>query len=172
MLKRALLVCLSVLAVTTSLSAEKITKIAVVDLNKVMAFYYNDSRVMQEIDKKKKEFQAEMLKQNDEIKDLDAKRQEAKKKGDDIRVLELEREIAKKKEYLKEYIKTKEQELSRMNDRARRNLTMAEDIVAAIKFVSESNGYSIVLNSADPHLIWWGFDVDITDLVLKELSKR
>jgi outer membrane protein len=170
--KKLSLLALLVLVLVSAVSAEKITKVAVVDLNKVMAFYYNDSRVMQEIEKKRKEFQTEILRMNDEIKDLETKKQEAKKKGDDTRALELDKEIFQKKEYLKEYIKVKEQQLSQMNDRASQQLTMAEDIVNAIRFVSESNGFSLVLNSADPHLIWWGFDVDITDLVLKELSKK
>ena len=171
MVKKGLFFVFVTMVCVLPVFSEQITKIAVVDMNKVLAVYYDDAYIVKEIEKRKKEYQDEIVKQDAEIKKLEEKKRDAEKKGDEARALDLENQIMKKKDYLKEYISVKEEQLNSLSNRANQQLTVAEDIINAIKFVSESNGYSIVLNSADPFLVWWNFEVDITDEVLQFLLK-
>ena len=152
--------------------SEQITKIAVVDLTKVKSVYYDDTYLMKEIEKRKKEFQEEIIQIDGEIKKLEEKKADAEKKGDDVRVLELESQIEQKKNYLKEFIKVKNEQLNNLNNRAMQQLKMDEEITDAIKFIQESKGYSLVFDSADPYLIMWNHDVDITDDVLQYLLRN
>jgi Skp family chaperone for outer membrane proteins len=45
-------------------------------------------------------------------------------------------------------------------------------MTSAIEFIAESEGYSVILNKASNLFLFFVPEVDITDLVIAELSRR
>ncbi len=154
------------------LPAENITKVAVLDYSRILSAFYKDSQAVRELEELKQSFQEESQKIQDEIKILEARKLDAENDGNTSRALELDNEIFKKKNYLRDYIRVKNAQLSEMNKSLSQNMTLVKEINEEIQYVAESNGFSLVFKKSDPDLLWWNYEVDITDQVLQRLMSR
>jgi len=152
--------------------ADQITKVAVIDYSSILSTFYRDSKAVRELEEKKKEYQEEIIRYNSEIIDLEDRKLNAESRGDDNQALDLDNEIFRKKEFLREYIRVKGAQLAGQNRTLSQNLTLVNEILDVIQYIAEKNGYSLVLKRSDPNLIWWNFEVDITEEVLDELKRR
>lgn len=171
-MKKAVAVLMILMACLTMVSAENITKVAVLDYSRILSAFYKDSQAVRELEELKGDFQEESLKIQDEIKILEARKLDAENDGDNSKALELDNEIFKKKNYLRDFIRVKNAQLAEMNKSLSQNMTLVNEINEEIQYVAESNGYSLVFKKSDPSLLWWNYEVDITDQVLQRLMSR
>jgi outer membrane protein len=156
------------------LAAQQMTRIAVLDLQKVIASYPRDSGALKAFEQNKAQVQAEIYVQGAEINKLQAQRAALEGSGDKAGAQRLDGEISRKTEALREYVKVKKAEL----DEQYRKLPVADSFTQAvmklIETIAVSNGYSIVLNlsSADSVMsgfIWYSPEINVTDEVIQAL---
>lgn len=153
------------------LGAEQITKVAVLDYAKILSAFYVDSAEARRIEKMKTDFANEVRKLQDEIQSLEERKIIAMSRGNARDELNLESKIQEKKQYYQEYIRIKGNQIQQAVAGLGSSNELAREILDTIQFVAESNGFSIVLNRSDPNLLWWAYEVDITDLVLQQLVR-
>jgi len=156
------------------MGAQQITRLAVVDLNRIITTYSKDSTALRDFELKKSQIQSEIDRMGEEIKRLLSQRLDADKISDKIASLKLEAEATKRTEYLKEYIKTKQAELDGDAKQLGASSRFVEDVYRQIQMIAESEGFSLVLNlkSADSVMgavIWYSPMIDITDKVIQGL---
>lgn len=171
-MKKTVLWLMLALAGLAPAAAETITKVAVLDYSRILSAFYKDSRAVRELEELKSHFQEESLSIQEEIKILESRKLDAENDGDNSRVLELDNEIFKKKNYLRNYIQAKNAQLAEMNRDLSRNMDLVNEINQEIQFVAESQGFSLVFKKSDPNLLWWNYEVDITDKVIDRLMNR
>jgi len=171
-MKRACIFVMLLISVVSFLPAEKITKVAVLDYSRILSAFYKDSQAVRELEEMKNQFQEESQKIQNEINILESRKLDAENNGNTARALELDNEIFNRKKYLRDYIRVKNAQLSEMNRNLNQNLTLVNEIIEEVQYVAESSGYSIVFKKSDPNLLWWNYEVDITDQVLQRLMNR
>ena len=154
---------------TIPLSAEQITKVAVLDYTRILSAFYADSAEARRIDEMKTVFAQEVRRLQDEIQTLEEKKLDAENSGDSRSALDLDSAIQDKKQYYQEYVRVRGNQIQQAAANLGSSNELARDILKEIQYIAESNGYSIVLKRSDPDLLWWSYEVDITDLVLQRL---
>ncbi|MCL2705049.1 MAG: OmpH family outer membrane protein [Spirochaetaceae bacterium] len=155
------------------LYSQQIVRIGVLDYSKVISSLSSgDSRALQEIDRLVKSYEEGLDNIRKDIASLEEKKLYFASQGDDFNALKMEEQITKKREYMNEYSRVR---LQNIEDRKKRIMLSPEflvQILREIEYIAESEGFSMVLNSRDPNLIWWSQSVDITDLVIKRLAPK
>jgi len=154
-----------------NLGAEQITKVAVLDYARILSAFYVDSAEARRIESMKKNFANEVRRLQDEIQSLEERKITAMAHGNARDELNLESKIQEKKQYYQEYVRIKGNQIQQAVAGLGSSNELAKEILDTIQLVAESNGFSIVLNRADPNLLWWIYEVDITDLVLQQLIR-
>ena len=156
-----------------AVSAQHITRFAVVDTSRIYATFLSDSRSVREYQAKQAKYQAETQRMSDEIIALRQKKVDADAVGRTDIVQKYQAEIDAKTSFLLEYSKACNDELAML----RKNL-VSDDVFyarlyAAIKKIAESQGYTMVLNLQQGEaIIWYSPTVDITETVIRELSSN
>jgi outer membrane protein len=167
-------ILIALLGAAALASAQQITRIAVVDLNRVIAAYSRDAGPYKDFELRKSQIQTEIDRMGEEIRRLQSQKVDADKAGDRQGSLRFDSDIYKKTEFLKDYVRTKQAELE---DQARK-LTISspfvQQVYKMIQQIAETEGYSLVLNlkSADSvvnSVIWYSPMIDITDKVIQIL---
>jgi len=153
-----------------SLYSQQLTRVAVVDLTKVYAAFFRDSRVVRDFEERSAGVQAEIDKMTKEIQELRAKRVDLVNKGDQAGALKLENEIYRKSEFMREYYAVKTAELEDQRRKLAASDSFMEQVHGEIRSIAESEGYSIVLPIKE--IIWYSPAVDITDKVIQNLAGR
>src|SRR5574344_521311 len=95
MMHKYVLVSALLLISSAELSAQQITKFAVVDTNRVYQAYFRNSAPVRNYESKKAEFQEEIDKQTEDLKDLQKKKLEYEKNGDASNAMKVQSEITK-----------------------------------------------------------------------------
>jgi outer membrane protein len=153
-----------------SLSAQQLTRFAVVDLPKVYAAFFRDSRAVREFEERSARVQSEIDRMTREIQDLKSKQADMVLKGDQAQALKLENESYRKSEFLKEYYTVKTAELEDQRKKLSQSGTFLEQVHNEIRSIAESEGYSAVLPVKD--VIWYSPTVDITDKLIQNLLEK
>ena len=166
-MKRLFLISLTALA--ASVGAEQITKVAVLDYSRILTAFYADSVEARRIDEMKRHFAEEVKKIQEEIQSLEESRLDAQTDGDNQAVLDLDSLIQERKQYYQEYVRIRGNQIQQASANLGSSSALAQEILREIQYVAEANGFSIVLKSSDPNLLWWGYGTDITQMVLKRL---
>jgi outer membrane protein len=155
------------------LSAQQLTRFAVVDLPRVYVTFFRDSRAVREFEEKSTRVQVEIDRMTKEIQDLKVTQLAAEEKGDREQALRIESDIYRKSEFLKEYYRTKTAELEDEKSKLVQSGTFLEQVYNEIRSIAESEGYSMVLNSKEnDSILWYSHSVDITDKVINNLRAR
>ncbi|GHT49254.1 outer membrane protein [Spirochaetia bacterium] len=158
-----------------SAHAQQITKFAVVDYAKVITFFQKESKAVKDFDAASKKIQDEIDRQTKDIQTLKNAQAEAALKSEDSKVKALDAEITKKTNILKDYYQSKTVELEEQKKKisSASGSDFSDQLNDALRFVAESNGYSMVLNKNDNRIIvWYSSSVDITDKVIERLNAR
>jgi outer membrane protein len=156
-----------------SLFAQQLTRFAVVDLPKVYTAFFRDSRAVREFEERGARVQTEINKMTKEIQELKAKHADAVLAGDQGQALRLESDINKKSEFLKEYYTIKTAELEEQKKRLSQSESFLEQVYGEIRYIAESEGYSMVLNlKENTGILWYSPTVDITDKVIQNLLDK
>ncbi|MFP4562066.1 MAG: OmpH family outer membrane protein [Spirochaetia bacterium] len=170
--KKFLLVISIFLAVTFAVPAEQLSQIGVIDLSAIVSNYFKESKAWRELEEMTRKYEEEKARILDEIQQLEGQKLEEENEGNESAVLRLEDELYDKKEYLKEYNRIRFNQIQRKRDTLLESPTFLAEIMTEIRFVAESEGYSLILRTKDPDIMWWSPEVDITDKVLARLRRR
>jgi outer membrane protein len=173
MQKRVLLFLVINAAACLGLSAQQLTRFAVVDLPKVYTAFFRDSRAVREFEERSARVQADVDRMTREIQDLKSKQADAALRGDQSESLRLESEIYRKSEALKDYYRIKTAELEDQKRRLSQSSTFLDQVYDEIRYIAESEGYSMVLNLKESTgILWYSPTVDITDKLIQNLLDK
>jgi outer membrane protein len=156
-----------------ALEAQQLTRFAVVDLPKVYVAFFRDSRAVREFEERSSRVQTEVDRMTAEIQDLKLRQAEAVLRGEQEQGARLENEIYRKSEFLKEYYKLRTSELEDQKKKLTQSGTFLEQVYDEIRFIAESEGYSMVLNLKENNgILWYSPTVDITDKLIQNLLDK
>jgi outer membrane protein len=125
---------------------------------------------VRELESLRQQYQAEIESHRRELQRLEDQRVEAENRDDDERVDELDQQILEKRQFLQDLTARRQRQL----DAREENLVsddFLDQLLDAIEFVAESEGYTVVLRRDTAGLQWWSSAVDISDLVLDRLRQ-
>jgi outer membrane protein len=155
------------------LAAQQLTRFAVVDLPRVYVTFFKESRAVRDFEEKSARVQSEIDRMTAEIQTLKTSQINAEFQGNQEQALRLESEINRKSEYLKEYYKLKTAELETQKNRLTQSASFLEQVYDEIRFIAESEGYSMVLNLKESSgILWYSPTVDITDKLIQNLLSK
>ena len=156
-----------------TLGAQQLTRFAVVDMAKVYTAFFRESRAVREFEERSRQVQVEIDRMTEEIQELRLSHAGAEARGDRDQALRLENEVNRRSEYLKEYYQLKTTELENQKNRLARSSTFLDQILTEIRYIAESEGYTMVLSLKDnTSIIWYSPTVDITDKLIQSLSAK
>lgn len=157
------------------LAAQQMTRIAVIDMGRILDTFSNSASAVNSFAQKKAEIQTEVDKRAGEIKALQAKKAEAQSRSDTELAQSIDAEITKRTAELKEYVAARQNELDIMAKAISASGSFLQKIDSCVSQVAESEGYSIVLNLTpkdDNNIIVWNSTaIDITDEVILALRQ-
>jgi outer membrane protein len=172
MMKRALFVFL-LLPLGISLSAQQLTRFAVVDLSRVYMAFLRDSRAVREWEESSAQVQREVDRRTREIQDLQSRKVNAELQGNEEEVLRLENQMYRRSEALRDYYQVKTNELEERKRRLSQADSFLEQVYDEIRFIAESEGYVTVLNlKENTGILWYSPTVDITDKLIQNLISK
>jgi outer membrane protein len=169
---------LGLLALAASAAlAQQVTRIAVVDLSKVISAYSKDAQSVKDFEKRKSQVQTDIDKMSAEIMLLMSQKADADKAGDKASSLKYRDEIDRKTKALTEFVSVKQAELDAQAKKLAETDVFSQDLYKKIQDVAETEGYSLVLNlkSNDTVMnavLWYSPMIDITSQVIKALDEK
>jgi outer membrane protein len=174
---RRLLAVLALAALAQAGFSQQITRIAVVDVSKVISAYSKDSQGVKEFELRKSQIQTDIDKMQADIMKLMAQRADANKVGDKAQSLKLGDDIDKKRKTLVDFVADRQAELDDMARKLAATDAFSQDLYKKIQSYAETNGFSIVLNlkSSDAVMnavIWYSPMIDITADIIQELGGK
>jgi outer membrane protein len=108
-----------------------------------------------------------------EIQDLKSAQLNAEAAGNQEEALRLENEIYRQSEYLKRYYQVRTTELNDQKNKLSQSGTFLEEVYNEIRYIAESEGYSMVLNlKENTGILWYSPTVDITDKLIQNLLHK
>jgi outer membrane protein len=175
-MKRPILVaCLfaALLAAPLGAGAQQLTRFAVVDLSRVYTQFFRESRAVREWEERSARVQIEVDRMTAEINALHGTLVDAELRGDEERALRIQNEIYRKQDFLQEYYKVKKSELEDQMKKLSQSGSFLEQVRDEIRFIAESEGYSMVLNQREnTGIIWFSPTVDITERLIANLRSK
>jgi outer membrane protein len=173
MKKRCFVLFLLLSGLGLSAGAQQLTRFAVVDIPRVYVAFFRDSRAVRDFEERSARVQAEIDRMNTEIQGLKNTQINAEMRGEQEQALRLENEIYRKSEILKEYFRLKTAELEDQKKKLTQSGTFLEQVYDEIRFIAESEGYSMVLNlKENTGILWYSPTVDITDKLIQNLVAK
>jgi outer membrane protein len=154
---------------------DQITRVGVLDIDKVYSVYFRESKAIKELQDMKAEVLREISRIDDEISSLEAQKLQADSDQNNDLSLKLDADIFKKKQYRDDYRRIKMDQLRKMSERVSLSDAFLDELVSAIQFVAESEGFSLILNKSgqfEQFFLFYTKEVDITDKVIQELVRR
>jgi len=160
------------LIISFTAGAQQLSKIGMVNFSKIIEDYFAESSAWREIDAMRKQYDDGKDAILEEIDQMRLLRLNARNNGDDRQVLQLDERIYQKQEYLKEYHNIWQNRINAKIESVSTSSSFTAEIYQAVKFVAESNGYSVIMRTRDPDILWYSQEVDITNLVLERLRRQ
>jgi outer membrane protein len=172
-MKKIILLMVLISCTAVSVFSQQLTRFAVVDLPKVYTAFFRESRAVRDFEEKSTKVQREIDKMQKEIQELRSKYADLVLQGDQSQILKAEAEINRKSEFLREYYTIKTAELEEQKRRLSQSGSFLEQVYGEIRFIAESEGYSMVLNlKENTGILWYSPTVDITDRVIQNLHDK
>ena len=172
---RPLLATILFLTLAAGAFGEQITRVGVLDIEKVYSVYFRESRAVKELQGKKEEVLREIGKIDEEIQALESQKLQAESDRNSDLALKLDSEIFKKKQYRDDYRRIKMDQLRKMSERVSLSDAFLDELVAAIQQVAEAEGFSVILNKSgqfEQFFLFYTKEVDVTEKVIQELVRR
>jgi len=172
-MKKILLLFLICFGIGLKAEAQQLTRFAVVDLPKVYVAFFRESRAVRDFEERSSRVQSEIDRMTAEIQNLRINMVNAQAQGNHEQALRIENDINRRSDFLKEYYKTKTAELENIKSRLTQSGSFLEQVYDEIRFIAESEGYSMVLNlKENTGILWYSPTVDITDKLIKNLVDK
>ena len=155
--------------------AQQITRVAILDLSRVLAAFPQDVAALKNFESRKAEVQAAVDVRTSEIKKLQTKKAEAEGTGDEETAKSLDLDIKRKTADLRDYATARQNELDLMARALNSSVSFIKRLNTKIAQVAEAEGYTLVLNTKPQDqgsgiILWNSSAVDITDKVIQALS--
>jgi len=155
--------------------SQQITRIAVVDLSKVITAYHSESKAVRDFEAKKDRVQSDIDRMSAEISRLLSLKAESDKADDKARSATLKSEIDEQTRKLSDYASIKQAELDQEAERLASSDLFTQELYRKIQSVAEFKGFSLVLNlkSRDgimSSVLWYSPMIDITTDVIQALG--
>ena len=159
--------------VSFAIEAQMLTRFAVVDLPKVYVAFFNESRAVRNFEDQSARVQAEIDRMTAEIQNLRFQHVNAQAQGNNEQAFRIETEINRRTDFLREYHRTMTAELELMRSRLTQGGGFLEQVYDEIRFIAESEGFSMVLNlNENTGILWYSPTVDITDRLIRNLQQK
>jgi outer membrane protein len=164
---------LLMLSISGMLYAQQLTRFAVVDLPKVYMAFFQDSRAVREFEERVARVQNEVDRMTREINELRARQIEASIRGDQNEASQLETQVFRRTELLRDYYNTNTAILENIRKNLMQSGSFLDQVYDEIRYIAESEGYSLVLNLKENEvIIWYSATVDITDRLIANLRRN
>ena len=146
--KKIIVAVLISLFTVSGIFAQQITKFGVVDTNKVYNAYFRNSTAIRNYEKKRADYQNEINKTTEELRDL-----------------------RQKKDYLTEYTNAKNVELDSLAKSLKNSDEFYKKLYSTLSKLAEEGGYSMILSLQESNsILWYSHTVDITEDVISRLG--
>jgi len=153
--------------------AQQLTRFAVVDLPQVYVAFFRESRAVREFEERSARVQAEIDRMTTDIQNLRVNLVNAQAQGNHEQTLRIESEINRRSDFLREYHRTQTAALETQRNRLTQAGTFLDQVYDEIRFIAESEGYSMVLNLREnTGILWYSQTVDITDRLIRNLLEK
>jgi Skp family chaperone for outer membrane proteins len=169
MKKIALLLLACVLG--SPLWSQQVTMVAICNYTQVLTTSYKESQAVRDLESLRTSIQKEIQSINQEISTLENQKLDAGKAGNKDLSLQLDDQIGKKRDYLGEVQRIRTDAYNRQRDKIL-STAVLKDILDAIRYVAEKDGYALVIRSDGPgkDLIMANIpEIDITTKVIKRI---
>jgi outer membrane protein len=173
--RKTTLIFLIMLIIPVAAFSEQLTKVGILDIEKVYSIYFRESKTVKEFQERQANMLQELTRIDDEILRLENAKLEAESRNDGQAALKLDQEIFEKKQYREDYRRIKTQQLKRMSEELYQSNEFLDELLEAINFVAESEGFSLILNNSRQYRSFFFFytkEMDITEKVIEELMRR
>ncbi|PKL09583.1 MAG: hypothetical protein CVV51_02995 [Spirochaetae bacterium HGW-Spirochaetae-7] len=173
-MKRRLLMALALSALCAQAFAQQITRVGVIDLQKVYMTYYKDSQAVRAFEDEKLRVQVEIKRLGDEIKDLQRQRLALATTADAPALRAFDENLYQKAQYLSDFVKVRQADLDGKAEALTKTDSFIQMLYRTVQSISEAEGYSLVISSRNADnvgssIIWFSPMIDITDKVIQAL---
>jgi outer membrane protein len=163
------------LVLSAAAYAQQITRIAVVDLPRVISAYSSDSKEVKAFEQRKSLVQADIDRMSAEITRLMSQKADADKAGDKVQSATLRAEIEERTRNLSGFVSAKQAELDDEAARLASSSEFTQELYRQIQLVAETKGFSLVINlkskdSVMNSVLWYSPMIDITSDVIQALA--
>jgi len=152
--------------------AQFVTRVAVVDMNKVYQEFFKNSEAVRQLEQLRDTIQNEVNRMNREINQLEQQLLAARSSNDSRAIISIEQNLQSKREFLREFIRVKQTQYNNERDALTKSPSFLTEALNTIRFVAESRGFTIVFRVDDPNLLYYNVESDITDFVIDRLKSR
>ena len=149
-----------------------ITNVGLVDLQTVTTAYFRESAAVRDLYADRDRIQAEQARLEAQIFELEARRLRARQDGRGAEALRIGDQIFTQKQHLRDFVSVMNRQLSQREALLAESDQFLGELAAAIEFVAESRGLSLVLDKNNARLLYYLPEIDITELVIAELGRR
>lgn len=170
MKKRFLILGLLLVLTQVTVFAELYSKIAIVDMERIVEHYFSQTEEMRNIKQLSNSIKIETEKINKEINELELKKIEAEKNKDKIAVSQIELDLESLRSYLQDFIRINNSKIKTRLTALYQSQSLSGKIFRVIKQVGRDEGYTLILRKGSEYDILYYSDwIDITDLVISKL---
>jgi outer membrane protein len=159
----------------SSLVADQITKVGILDIEKVYSIYFRESKAVKELQQLRADVLREINRIDEEILLLESQKIDAESRDDGATALRLDREIFQKQQYRDDYRRIKMDQIRKRSENLYKSDEFLDELLEAIEYVAESEGFSLILNSSGQFSQFFFFytkEVEVTEMVIQELMRR
>ena len=172
-LRRFLLSCGLLLTAAGALPAQQlITNVGLVDLQVVTTAYFRESTAVRDLYADRDRVTAERTRLEAQIFELEARKLRAEQDGRNQEALRIADQIFAQKQHLRDFVSVMNRQLSERQALLAESDAFLGELAAAIEFVAESRGLSLVLDKNNVTLLYFLPEIDITESVIAELGRR
>lgn len=168
--KRVVVLFALAVALSSTVAAQQLTTVAVVDVNRVYTTFYRDSETVRELEQLRRQYQNEIDNAVQELQRLQEQRTRAENAGNEARVESLTQQISEQRRFVEDLTQRRRNQLQQRQDNLLTNDFLSR-MQQAIEFVAENEGYTVVFRTDQNGLQWWSPTVDITESVLQRLRQ-
>ncbi len=170
-----LLAALSLSALPLAAQTQQVTKVGIIDFQKVLLTAYKDTKAYRDYDAAQSDYAKEIAARTKEITDLQSQKLDADKANNTTLSLTLEKSIGDKQKDLTTFRTIKGSILQQQYSTLQTGPVLAE-ILDVVQFISEQDGFALVMRSdADAMkgvILFKIPEIDITDDVIAEIQSR
>ena len=167
------IIVLGVAAFSGIQAQQLLSRFAVVDLPRVYTAFFRESRAVRDFEESSRRVQRDIDRMTQEINELRSRHADAVLQGNEQLALRLNNEIFQKSEFLRDFYTIKTAELEEQRRRLAQSNTFLDQVYDEIRFIAESEGFSMVINLREnASILWHSSSVDITDRLIQNLLEK